>query len=161
MDEWGIQMEKFFILPTISTLCIVISAIFVAIGWLLIRQRKMELHKKMMVTAAVFAVLFFVIYASRTLFIGNTSFGGPDHIKVYYTIFLFCHIILATTGGLLGIRTLWLGWKHIVDKHRQIGPITSVIWFFTAITGVAVYILLYVLYPGGETTSLIKAILGM
>jgi putative membrane protein len=35
------------------------------------------------------------------------------------------------------------------------------IWFFTAITGVAVYLLLYVFYRGGETTSMIKAILGM
>ncbi|PPK10271.1 hypothetical protein CSC87_12775, partial [Staphylococcus aureus] len=30
----------------------------------------------------------------------------------------------------------------------------------TAIKGVAVYLLLYVLYPGGETTSLIKATFG-
>ncbi|MDK7951380.1 DUF420 domain-containing protein, partial [Staphylococcus lugdunensis] len=45
--------------------------------------------------------------------------------------------------------------------HRKIGPIASIIWFFTAITGVAVYLLLYILYPGGETTSLIKATLGL
>lgn len=147
-------------LPTLSTLCIVISAIFVAIGWYFIKQRKINLHQKMMITAAVFAVLFFTIYASRTVFIGNTSFGGPEHIKIYYTIFLIFHIILATIGAILGIRTIWLGWKKFLDKHRKLGPITSIVWFFTAITGVVVYILLYVLYPGGETTSLIKAILG-
>lgn len=147
-------------LPTVSTFFIVLSAIFVAIGWKLIRERKIEAHKKMMIAAAVSAVIFFVIYVSRTIIIGNTAFGGPDHLKVYYTVFLVFHIILATTGAVFGVVTINWGLKNKLDKHRKIGPVTSIIWFFTAITGVAVYLLLYVFYEGGETTSMIKAILG-
>lgn len=148
------------VLPTISTIFIVLSAVMVAVGWNLIRKRKIEAHKKAMAIAALFAVIFFVIYASRTIFIGNTSFGGPDDIKIYYTIFLIFHITLATIGAVMGIVTLITGWKNNLIKHRKLGPITSIIWFFTAITGVFVYLLLYVLYPSGETTSVIKAILG-
>ncbi|KZO01556.1 hypothetical protein A4244_00280 [Bacillus badius] len=148
------------ILPTISTSFIVLSAITVAIGWGQIKQRKIEQHKKTMLLAAVFAVIFFVIYASRTIFIGNTAFGGPDDIKIYYTVFLIFHITLATVGAVLGIWTIILGLKNNLEKHRKFGPVTSIIWFFTAITGVAVYLLLYVFYKGGETTSVIKAILG-
>ncbi|MBM7647250.1 putative membrane protein [Bacillus ectoiniformans] len=148
------------ILPTISTSFIVLSAIFVAIGWVQISQKKVEKHKKTMLTAAVFAIIFFIIYASRTIFIGNTAFGGPDNLKIYYTSFLVFHITLATTGAVLGIITIISGLKDNLTKHRKLGPITSVVWFFTAITGVAVYMLLYVLYEGGETTSVIKAILG-
>ncbi|MBB4824053.1 putative membrane protein [Sporosarcina luteola] len=148
------------LLPTISTFFIVLSAIFVAIGWSLIRQRKIEAHKKMMLAAAVSAVLFFIIYVSRTVFIGNTAFGGPEHLKLYYTVFLIFHITLATGGALLGIFTIASGLKNNLTRHRRLGPITSIIWFFTAITGVAVYLLLYVFYHGGETTSVIKAILG-
>ncbi|KAB2337382.1 DUF420 domain-containing protein [Cytobacillus depressus] len=149
------------ILPTISTTFIVLSAITVAIGWSQIRQRNIEAHKKSMMLAAVFAVIFFIIYASRTVFIGNTAFGGPDSIKIYYTIFLIFHITLATIGAIFGIVTLITGFKNNLSKHRKLGPITSIIWFFTAITGVAVYLLLYVFYHGGETTSVIKAILGL
>ena len=149
------------IMPTISTFFIVLSAIFVAIGWYLISKRKLEAHKKAMFFAAIFAIIFFVIYASRTIFVGNTSFGGPDDIKVYYTIFLLFHITLATVGAVMGIITLWTGYKNKLDKHRKLGPITSIIWFSTAITGVAVYLLLYVIYQGGETTSVFKAILGL
>lgn len=148
------------LLPTISTFFIVLSAVFVAIGWGLIKQRKIEAHKKAMLAAAVSALTFFIIYASRTIFIGNTAFGGPDDIKIYYTIFLVFHITLATVGAVFGIVTLYLGYKNNIVKHRKIGPITSVIWFFVAITGVAVYLLLYVFYHGGETTSVIKAIIG-
>lgn len=149
------------IMPTISTFFIVLSAIFVAIGWYLISKRKLEAHKKAMFFAAIFAIIFFVIYASRTIFVGNTSFGGPDDIKVYYTIFLLFHITLATVGAVMGIINLWTGYKNKLEKHRKLGPITSIIWFSTAITGVAVFLLLYVIYEGGETTSVFKAILGL
>lgn len=149
------------ILPTISTFFIVLSAIFVGIGWYLISKRKIEAHKKTMLLAAVFAIIFFIIYASRTIFVGNTSFGGPDNIKIYYTLFLLFHITLATIGAVMGIITLWTGYKNNLTKHRKLGPITSIIWFSTGITGVAVYLLLYVIYQGGETTSVFKAILGL
>lgn len=149
------------LLPTLSTSFIVLSAIFVAIGWVLIKKRRIEAHQRVMMTAAIFAILFFIIYMSRTIFVGNTAFGGPEDLKVFYTIFLIFHITLATTGAVFGIVTLYTGYKENYKKHRKLGPVTSIIWFFTATTGVAVYLLLYVFYHGGETTSTIKAILGI
>ncbi|MEE1131825.1 MAG: DUF420 domain-containing protein [Caryophanon sp.] len=149
-----------YLLPTISTGFIVLSAVLVAIGWVLIAQRKVEAHKKTMIAAAIAAILFFIIYASRTVFVGNTAFGGPADLKIYYTVFLIFHIVLATSGAVFGIVTLWLGFKNNIKKHRKLGPITSIVWFFVAITGAAVYFLLYVKYPGGTTTSVFKAILG-
>ncbi|MBW8348664.1 DUF420 domain-containing protein [Bacillus sp. IITD106] len=149
------------ILPTISTACIVISAILVAIGWGKIRKRDIDGHQKIMTLAGVFAVIFFAIYSSRTIFIGNTSFGGPDEYKIFYTIFLIFHVTLATVGAVLGIISLVSGYKDKLSLHRKLGPITSIVWFCTGFTGVIVYLLLYVIYQGGNTTSLIKAILGL
>ncbi|AUJ52527.1 hypothetical protein B2G94_08355 [Staphylococcus hominis subsp. hominis] len=149
------------ILPTISTSCIVISAILVAIGWWQIAHRHVNTHKKVMLWAAFFALTFFIIYATRTIFIGNTDFGGPDSVRTYYKIFLIFHVNLATIGGVLGLVQIITAFKDKFKWHRKIGPVASIIWFFTGITGVAVYLLLYVIYPGGETTSLIKATLGL
>ena len=149
------------LLPFLSTLCMAISAIFIIIGWRLILKGEEQKHKKAMITAAIFALAFLTLYISKTAFIGNTSFGGPDNVKIYYTIFLLFHITLSTIGAVFGIVTLRLGFKGARAKHRKLGPITSVIWLISAITGITVYILLYVLFPGGETTSLIKAILGL
>ncbi|CRK80616.1 DUF420 domain-containing protein [Neobacillus massiliamazoniensis] len=153
-------MHSLPVLPTISTSFIVLSAITVAIGWWQIKQRKIEAHRKTMFTAGIFALTFFIIYATRTVFIGNTSFGGPNNIKIYYTIFLVFHITLATVGAIFGLASLNSGYRNNLSLHRRLGPITSFIWFFTAITGIVVYLLLYVIYQGGETTSMIKAILG-
>lgn len=148
------------ILPFISTMLIVLSAILIAIGWWLIKQKKREQHEKVMIAASLLALLFFIIYSLRTAFIGNVAFAGPDHLKTLYTIFLIFHIVLATVGGIFGIVTLVHGFRKQFVKHKKFGPITSIVWFFTAITGVAVYLLLYVIYPSEEVTSLIKAIIG-
>lgn len=145
------------ILPLLSTSFIVLSAILVAIGWRLILQGKREAHQKVMVAAAIAAILFFTIYLSRTIFLGNTEFGGPDSLKPYYLAFLLFHIVLATVSAVMGIVTLTLAYKGNFFKHRRIGRPTAVIWFLTAITGVAVYYLLYVAYPG-EKTNLWDAI---
>lgn len=153
-------MSLSLLLPTISTAFIVISAVLVAIGWVQIAKRKIEAHRKVMTAAGISALIFFIIYASRTVFIGNTAFGGPEDIKVYYTFFLVFHIILATSGAVFGIVSLLTGYKNKLKIHRKVGPITSIIWFFVAITGVMVYCLLYILFEPGETTSVIKAIFG-
>lgn len=112
---------------------------------------------KSYVMGSIFRINVFIIYATRTIFIGNTDFGGPDSVRTYYKIFLIFHINLATIGGVLGLVQIITAFKDKFKWHRRIGPVASIIWFFTGITGVAVYLLLYVIYPGGETTSVIKS----
>lgn len=152
-------MDLHFILPTISTSFIVLSAIMMAIGlYKMFKKRDLAGHDKFMTLSAWFALIFFIIYLSKTVFLGSTKFGGPEHLVTYYVVFLISHIILSTTGGVLGGFQVFTGKKRILSKHRKVGIFAAVIWFLTAITGVTVYILLYVLYPGGETSGLLDAI---
>jgi len=148
----------FEIMPTISTSFIVISAILVAIGWRQIIRKNRVAHEKTMIAAAVAAIIFFIIYLSRTIFVGNTEFNGPDNLRTVYLVFLLFHIVLALVAAVFGIVTLTLGFRKSFDKHRRLGRVTAITWFITAITGVTVYILLYILYPGGHTKPLIDAI---
>ncbi|OME86095.1 hypothetical protein BK120_08890 [Paenibacillus sp. FSL A5-0031] len=153
-------MDKYNIVPTISTFFIVLSAVLVAVGWRLAIKRRLAEHQKVMFYAAVSATIFFIVYVSRSIFVGNTIWGGPDSLQPYYFVFLLFHIVLATVGGAFGITTLTLGYKKKFAKHRKWGKVTSVVWFITAITGTAVYVLLYLMYPGGHTKPVIDAIFG-
>ena len=148
------------VLPAISTSFIVISAILVAIGWSLAIKRRLAAHKKVMIAGSIAALLFFVIYMSRTIFVGNTEWGGPDHLKTAYMTFLFFHITLDTVAAVFGITTLTLAFRERFATHRIWGRVTSIIWFFTAITGVIVYVLLYLMYPGGHTKPVLDVLFG-
>ncbi|MNZ76160.1 hypothetical protein D3C78_946580 [compost metagenome] len=150
------MLNSFNIMPTISTFFIVLSAVLVAIGWRLAIKRRLVEHQKVMFYAAVAAVIFFIIYSSRTFIVGNTLWGGPESLKPYYFVFLIFHIILATVAAVFGITTLTLGYKKRFAKHKKLGRVTSIIWFATAITGVMVYVLLYIMYPGEHTQPIFK-----
>ncbi|GIP34825.1 membrane protein [Paenibacillus sp. J2TS4] len=150
------------LLPTISTTFIAISAILVAIGWYHIRQKNRLAHERFMVSGAIFALAFFIVYMSRTIFAGNTAIAEstPDLVKTFYYIFLLFHITLATVSAVFGLVTLTLAFKKNFAKHRKIGRWTAVMWLVTAPTGIFVYTLLYIIYPGGETKPVIDAIFG-
>src|SRR5699024_6998116 len=124
------------ILPLLSTIMIATSATFVVIGWRLMLKGEEKKHKKAMITAAYVVLVCFVLYICRTVFIATPSFGGSHSVKIYYVIFLIFDIILSTIGAVFAIVTLRLGFIDSRAKHRKLGPITSVIWLFSAITGV-------------------------
>jgi putative membrane protein len=149
-------------LPLLSTIFIATSGVLVAIGWYHIIHGHRELHQKFMVTGAIFALLFFIIYISRTIFIGNTAFSesAPVAIRDAYYIFLLCHIVFSTTSAVFGIVTLTLAFKQNFAKHKKIGRYTATMWLITAPSGVMVYLLLYIMYPGGTTKPVINAIFG-
>lgn len=153
-------MDLNTLMPTVSTFFIVLSAALVAVGWRLAVQRKLEQHQKVMIWAAIAAILFFIIYLSRTLIIGSTPYNGPEGLKPYYLVFLLFHIVLATVAAVFGITTIVLGYKKKFAKHRRLGRFTAIIWFITAVTGVAVYSILYVLYPAADAKPLFDAIFG-
>jgi putative membrane protein len=148
------------VLPYMNQAFIVLSAICIAIGWVFIRRRNVEAHRKMMVTGAILAALFFISYVTKTIVIGDTTFSGPKSVKAPYQIFLQTHSILATVGGILGLITLWAAYKANFGFHRKIGPWTAIIWFISAASGVTVFLLLYVIYPPGTPTNIFRAWLG-
>lgn len=147
-------------LPDIDEAFILLSAISMAFGWYFIRKQNIVAHRRLMLTGSAFAILFFLLYLARTVFIGDTTFGGPDRWKPAYYAFLQTHSVLATVAAILGVITLTFAFRQNFRRHRKIGPWTLVTWFITAATGTAVYLLLYVIYPSGSTTSLLHAWLG-
>lgn len=144
---WGFINEAFMI----------ISAVCVAIGWYFIRQKRVRTHRAFMLAGTVFGAAFFVSYLLATFFVGDTFFGGPAKYGVAYQIFLQVHVLLATLAAVLGVITLRRAFKGRFRKHRQVAPWTASMWFISAITGLGVYLMLFVIFPPGpSTTSLIK-----
>lgn len=145
-------------IPTISTVSIVISAILMFIGWRKIKNNHQQAHARFMLSTALFALIFFIFYMLHTTLQGSTSFGGPEALEIYYTIFLIFHIFLATLGAVLLVIQIVSGLRGKFSLHRKMGPFVFGVWEFAAITGVMVYLMLYIIFPQGDSTSLLDAI---
>jgi putative membrane protein len=140
-------------LATLDEAFMILSATSVAVGWYQIRHRRVRLHRRFMLTGAVLGVLFFITYAVKTLTVGDTAFGGPRLWATPYQIFLQIHTIFATLTAVAGIITLRWAFRRRFRKHRRIGPWTASAWLITATSGLMVFLLLYVVFPPGPTST--------
>lgn len=136
------------------------SALLIASGWVAVRRRRLHLHRLLMLTGAALGAAFFVSYVVKTLLVGDTSFGGPLALRTPYQVFLQTHASLATVAGILGIVTIRFAFRRRFGRHRKVAPWTAVLWFVAAGSGLAVYLLLYVIYPPGPTQNILRSILG-
>ena len=137
-----------------------LSAFSVALGWRAIRQGRRDAHRRYMLTASTLAVAFFLSYVLKSFWIGDTSFGGPKSWALPYLVFLQIHTILATVAAVLGIVTLRYALRARFGQHRRIAPWTAASWFVAATMGLCVFLLLYIVFPPGATTNMVRAIIG-
>lgn len=117
-------------------------AILLLAGLFSVKQKKYELHKKIMLTAILLSVLFLLSYIAHHLFAGETKFGGTGISKTIYYIILFTHIPLAAIILPFILFTAYRALTGDYDKHKKLVRITWPVWFYVAVTGVLVYLMI-------------------
>jgi len=127
----------------LNTSLIVVSGAFLLIGYYFIRQRKIELHKRSMLTATVFAALFLVVYVSRALLFETKVFAGEGLVRAVYLVILVSHTILAILVGPFALVTLRRAFRGDFPKHRKIARITFPMWLYVVVTGWIIYWMLH------------------
>lgn len=131
------------ILPSVNAFLNGTAAILLVWGFLLIRRRRIESHRKVMTTAFIVSCLFLVCYVVYHSQVGSVPFKGVGSIRIAYFSILVTHTILAATVPVLAIITLRRGLSKRFDAHRRIARWTLPIWLYVSITGVVVYVMLY------------------
>jgi putative membrane protein len=129
--------------PLLNTSLIVISGVFLLIGYYFIRQRHIELHKRSMLTATVFAALFLIVYVARALLFETRLFAGAGLVRTIYLVILTTHTILAILVVPFALVTLRRALHGDYAKHRRIARITLPMWLYVVVTGWIVYLMLY------------------
>ena len=130
-------------LPTLNAALNGTSAVLLALGYLFIRRKKVNLHKACMVSAFVISTLFLVSYLTYHYHAGSKPFPGEGWTRPLYFAILISHVILATVTLPLSIVTLARGVRGRFEKHRSIARWALPIWLYVSVTCVIVYLLLY------------------
>ena len=119
-----------------------VVAILLLAGLFAVKQKKYELHKKTMLTAILLSVFFLLSYIAHHLLAGETKFGGEGMSKIVYRIILFTHIPLAAIILPFILFTAYRARTGEYDKHKKLVRITWPVWFYVAVSGVIVYLMI-------------------
>jgi uncharacterized membrane protein YozB (DUF420 family) len=132
------------LLPSVNATLNALSAVLLVWGYLLIRRRRIDQHRRVMKTAFATSCLFLVCYLVYHARVGSVPFHHEGTtLRTLYLSILLTHTVLAATVPVLAIITLRRGLAARYDKHRQIARWTLPIWLYVSVTGVVVYIMLY------------------
>jgi len=130
-------------LPAVNATLNGVAGVLLLIGFLLIRSRRIDLHRRFMIGAFVASSLFLVSYLVYHAQVGSVRFTRQGFVRPLYFTILITHVVLAATVLPLAILTLTRGLKGRFSAHRAIARWTLPIWLYVSVTGVLVYVLLY------------------
>lgn len=111
-------------------------------GLITVKRGHYQAHKKIMLTAMGLSALFLVSYIAHHLLAGDTKFGGEGLIRPVYYVILITHIFLA---AIILPFILFTAYRALVAEwpaHKKLARITWPIWFYVALSGVLVYLMI-------------------
>ena len=130
-------------LPAVNATLNAISGVLLLIAYALIRARRIEQHRRVMIAAFVTSALFLVCYTIYHAQVGSVPFTRYGIVRPLYFTILITHVTLAALVLPLAIVTLSRGLNARYAQHRRIARWTFPIWLYVSVTGVLVYVLLY------------------
>jgi putative membrane protein len=131
-------------LPTLNAALNTLSAVLLFTGYLFIRAKNRSAHRLCMLSAFASSILFLISYLIYHYHVGSVPFKGQGWIRPVYFLILLTHTTLAVTIVPLALVTLNRALRQRFDAHRRIARWTFPIWLYVSVTGVVIYLMLYV-----------------
>ncbi len=108
-------------------------------GLFAVKDKRYRTHKKLMLWAIGFSVMFLISYICHHLFTGETSYGGSGLPKIVYYFILITHVVLAGLILPFILFTAYRGLTADYHRHKKLARITWPLWLYVAVTGVIVF----------------------
>ena len=131
-------------------------AVLLIAGLLAVKQKNYRLHKTIMMTAMIFSLLFLVTYIAHHLLAGEAKFGDANfdgivddaekallgNTRPFYLVLLGTHIVLAATSLPFILWTAYRALTSDFEAHKNLAKKVWPIWFYVAVTGPIVYLMI-------------------
>jgi uncharacterized membrane protein YozB (DUF420 family) len=92
--------------------------------------------------------LFLISYVTYHALAGSRPFAGQGAIRWIYFPLLISHIVLAAAMVPFVLTTLYRALGGDFARHARIARWTLPVWAYVSVTGVIVYVMLYLLPLG-------------
>jgi len=136
-------------LPAVNAGLNAVATTLLVLGRIEIRRGRVARHRRIMLAAFAVSSLFLVLYVAHKAWRGfeSTSFNAEGIAHTLYLALLFSHLTLAMAVPVLAIRLVYLGLSGRIERHRRLARVAWPIWLYVSLTGVVIYLLLYVFNP--------------
>lgn len=142
--ELGLWTKKLpHIIGTINTL----TTFVLILGFIFIKQNKINLHRLMMLTAFSLGGVFLICYITYHISNPANKFNGEGLVRIIYLFVLATHILLSLVVLPLVLRAMIYAVNKQFENHRKIVKFAYPIWLYVSTTGVIVYLMLNQLFP--------------
>jgi putative membrane protein len=156
LKDFGINVEPLSFLPPIYAGINALTAVFLVLGVMAIKNGNKERHQKLMTAAIACSVMFLIMYVAYHLTADSTKYGDINHdgivneselaqvgiSRLIYFLILISHILLSIIIIPLVLFTYVRALAERFDKHKKLAKITFPIWLYVAVTGVIIYIMI-------------------
>jgi uncharacterized membrane protein YozB (DUF420 family) len=130
--------------PLLHALLNACSALAVLAGFVCIRLKLRGAHAVLMIVAGLLTLAFLASYLQYHYVAGSTPFRGQGPVRLLYFGVLISHTILAAVCGPLVLTVYYLAARRRFERHRRVARWTLPLWLYVSLTGVLVYLMLYV-----------------
>lgn len=130
-------------LPALNATLNSITAILLLYGFILIRRKEIQKHKRVMLSALGTSIFFLTSYLIYHFNVGSVPYPHHDWTRPLYFAILIPHTILATVMTPFIVVAVWRALHEDYEKHKKIVRWVWPVWMFVSLTGVIVYFMLY------------------
>lgn len=134
-------------LPAIDATLNGISTLLIISGWIMICAERKRAHALCMIAAIAASSLFLACYLYYHFHVGHVPFTRTGWPRPVYFFILFTHLPLALLILPLLAFTVTPALQQRFDAHRRVARWTLPIWLYVSVTGVLVYLMLYLWFP--------------
>lgn len=141
-------MTDFYsVLPHLNATLNAASFVLLSSGYYFIKRKRVQAHRNCQLSALTASVVFLISYIVYHAHHGTTRFTGQGIARPIYFTILTTHTFLAAVIVPFVFITARRALRGDFARHRAIARWTLPMWLYVSITGVAVYLMLYHLYP--------------
>lgn len=133
------------LLPTVNAALNAVASVLLLLGWFAIRSKDRAAHRNYMIGALVCSALFLTCYLYYHANVGSVRYEGQGPLRVVYFTILLTHTPLAAVMTPFILAAVWFAIKGRFDRHTQITKRLWPVWMYVSVTGVLIYLMLYVL----------------
>lgn len=133
------------VFPTINASLNALAGVFLLLGWLAIRAKDREKHRRYMMAALACSALFLVSYLTYHLTSHMiTRYQGQGIWRGIYFFILGTHTPLAAAIVPFCLIAVRHALRGEFEKHTKITRWLLPVWGYVSVTGVLIYLMLYV-----------------